>query len=216
MKLTNPSAGTVGRLTTCALTVFLLLSGSPLRAGAEEMHPIPVVAPGPAVSAPVLPAPATQPGYPAPGYVPQPYAPGHVPPDSHRGQPFLFGPPTYRSPGLAVALSLQPLPIDLGNLYAENLGWGVAYTAVEVALLAPMMWMTGQHMDHGNGDDRRWTGMESGMMVGFISGYVVVKLMAGLHAGYAARSFNQTFEGRGMAVVVPTAGGALLTWTKTL
>ena len=56
----------------------------------------------------------------------------------------------YRSPGLAVALSLQPLPIDFGNFYAENLGWGVFYTAVEVSLLAPRMWMTGSHMATGS------------------------------------------------------------------
>lgn len=193
MEPTNASLGTIGRLMIGALTVFLLLFGSPLNAGAEERQSVPAAAPGP-----------------------QPYAAGHVTPDSHQRQPFLFGPSTYRSPGLAVALSLQPLPIDIGNLYAENLGWGIAYTAVEVALLAPMMWMTGQHMNHGNGDDRHWSGMESGMMVGFISGYVAVKLVAGLHAGYAARAFNRAFEDRGMAIVVPTAGGAFLTWTKTL
>jgi len=35
----------------------------------------------------------------------------------------LFGDVRYRSPGVAVALSLTPVPVDFGNLYAENVGW---------------------------------------------------------------------------------------------
>ena len=33
----------------------------------------------------------------------------------------------------------KPVPVDFGNFYAENLGWGIAYTAIELSLMAPMM-----------------------------------------------------------------------------
>jgi hypothetical protein len=128
---------------------------------------------------------------------------------------FPFGEARYRSPGLAVALSLQPLPIDFGNLYAENIGWGMAYTAIEVSLMAPMMWMTGEHMNHGTADNRTWSGRETGAMVGLVSAYVVVKLLAGLHAGYASRAFTRAYEPPTMGFVAPVPGGALLAWSRT-
>ena len=166
--------------------------------------PLPPSTPQPAAPS-LAPAPATPPAgfVPAPSYAPPPPAP-------------LFGDRQYRSPGLAVALSLQPLPIDFGNLYAENLGWGIAYSAVEVALLAPMMWMTGQHMNHGSNDDRGWSGMETGAMMGMGSTYVVVKLVSGLHAAHAARTFNREGGFSSTAAVLPTVGGAMFAWTGRL
>jgi hypothetical protein len=166
------------------------------------------------VAADVSPLPAPSPAPPA-GIVPPPldltplgyYAP---PPP-----PFPFSERYHRSPGLAVALSLQPLPVDFGNLYAENIGWGVAYTAIEVSLMAPMMWMTGSHM-RGAGDHGSWSDREQGAMVGLVTGYVLVKLVAGLHAGHAARGFNLMYERRATALVAPTAGGALLVWSARL
>lgn len=182
-----------------ALLVGAALAAAPGVAAAAEGSPLAL--PSPAAAAP--PAPSA-PFAAAPSYGPPP-TPGSLLGDRH-----------YRSPGLAVALSLQPLPIDFGNLYAENLGWGIAYTAAEVALLAPMMWMTGTHMNHGGGADRSWSGMETGAMVGLVSGYVVVKLVSGLHAGYAARIFNQGRDTSTTASVLPTSRGALLAWSGKL
>jgi hypothetical protein len=141
---------------------------------------------------------------PPPAPPPPPY--GAPPVYEH---PFLFGDSTYRSPGLAVALSLTPVPVDFGNLYAENLGWGVAYTAVEVSLMAPMMWLGGTHMDH-MGDSRRWSDGERGAMVALVGSYVAVKLVAGVHAGYAAGRFNRRYEPRPIIGVLPVRGGAAL------
>jgi hypothetical protein len=121
----------------------------------------------------------------------------------------------YRSPGLAVALSLTPLPVDFGNLYAENLGWGIAYTAVELSLVAPMMWFVGGHMDHGRNDTRDWSDGERNGMIALISGYVVVKLAAGIHAGYAARDFNRAGADVARAAVLPRRGGALVQYDMT-
>lgn len=101
----------------------------------------------------------------------------------------------YRSPGLAVALSLTPLPVDFGNLYAENLAWGVAYTGLELALMIPMMVLVGSHMDHGGNADQRWSSGEQVAAVSLVSVYVLVKLVAGLQAGAAARSFNADARG---------------------
>ena len=171
---------------------------------APSTSPLPPSTPQPAAPS-LAPAPATPPA----GFVP---APSYAPP---RPAP-LFGDRQYRSPGLAVALSLQPLPIDFGNLYAENLGWGIAYSAVEVALLAPMMWMTGQHMNHGSNDDRGWSGMETGAMMGMGSTYIVVKLVSGLHAAHAARTFNWGGGFTSTAAVLPTVGGAMFAWTGRL
>lgn len=174
-----------------------LLAVLSLPAAAQDIAPPLAAAPSPAMRAPPL-AAAPSPAMPAP------------PPA------YVFGDPRYRSPGLAVVLSLQPLPVDLGNFYAENLGWGVAYTAIEVSLLAPMMWMTGEHMNHGMGDDRTWSGRETGTMMGLVSGYIVVKVIAGVHAGFAAQAFDRSYESRTTALIAPARGGALLTWSGSL
>jgi len=186
------------------LAIAGLIALGPLRARAQDP-----VAPGatPISSAPATPALVEPP----PSYAAVAPDPGHhVYGASNHA---LFGDDRYRSPGLAVALSLQPLPIDFGNLYAENLSWGVAYTAIEVSLMAPMMWVAGQHMGHGTSGDRDWSGAERGAMVGLVSGYVAVKLVAGLHAGYGARAFNRRYEPRTTAFVTPSPGGALLSWS---
>lgn len=223
---------------TAAAAAFIFTVG-PGFARAQDGQPAPAAPESAAPQQPTSPAQPTvvppgypPPGYPPPGNPPSGYpAPGSPPPGyaygphqammgtgydgPHHNHHFLFGDSEYRSPGLAVALSLQPLPIDLGSLYAEDIGWGVAYTAIEVSLMAPMMWLGGSHMDHGATDDRRWSDREKGAMVGLVSGYVVVKLVSGLHAGYAARAFNGAYEPRPVAFVLPTAGGALLGWGKT-
>ncbi len=186
-----------------------LLAALSASATAQDGTPPVIAAPSP----PAMPAPpviaAPSPAMPAPPFATAP-SPAMPPPV------YVFGEPHYRSPGLAVALSLQPLPIDLGNFYAENLGWGVAYTAIEVSLLAPMMWMTGEHMNHGMGDDRTWSGRETGTMMGLVSGYIVVKVISGLHAGYAAQAFDRFYEPRTTALIAPVRGGALLTWAGGL
>ena len=132
--------------------------------------------------------------------------------DSRRAAQFRFDGATYRSPGLAVALSLQPLPIDFGNFYAENLGWGIACTAVEVSLMMPMMWFVGRHMDHNEVGDSSWSSGERTGMVGLMAGYVLVKLIAALNAGHTAQELNRRSAPRWSALIVPAAGGAVPTW----
>jgi hypothetical protein len=182
----------ISRMATAALMAATLL-GSATSVAAE---------PAPPLSAPPLPAPQ---GLPAPQVL--------VVPD--HGHHSLLGDSTYRSPGLAVVLSLTPVPIDFGNFYAENLGWGIAYTALEVSLMAPMMWLAGNHMDHQRFDERRWSDGERAAMIGLVTGYVAVKMVAGLHAGYAAREFNRRAAPQTTAFVLPTNHGAELVWRRT-
>jgi hypothetical protein len=124
-----------------------------------------------------------------------------------------LGGPRYRSPGLAVALSLTPLPVDFGSLYAENIAWGAAYTAAEVGLMTPMMWLAGEHMHHGNGEDT-WSTAERDWAIGLVSAYVLVKAVSGIHAGYAAADFNTAHDRAAFSIPLPSVavapGGAVV------
>lgn len=117
----------------------------------------------------------------------------------------------YRNPGLAAGLSLTPVPVDFGNLYAGNIGWGIAYTALEVGLMAPMAFIVG---DHGMGMGYRgtanpWTSTDRNWMIGLVSTYVVVKLVSGVHAAHAADVFNREQQSHFSAAIVPAAGGGM-------
>lgn len=123
---------------------------------------------------------------------------------AHHG---MFVDAPYRSPGLAAVLSLTPVPVDFGNLYAENVGWGIVYTAAELSLTTPMMWLMGGHMGHANDAPRSWSAGERNGMIAFMSSYMVVKLAAAIHAGYAAADFNRGADAA--ATVVPLKSGAM-------
>ncbi|MEK6606860.1 MAG: hypothetical protein AABZ30_04290 [Myxococcota bacterium] len=100
-----------------------------------------------------------------------------------------------RSPGLAALLSLTPVPIDFGNFYAENWGWGVGYTVGEIALFAPMMALAmgdgWGHHDRLDGTDDEWTRSERIAFYSLLGGYVVVKSVAAIHAARAAEAYNR-------------------------
>lgn len=98
----------------------------------------------------------------------------------------------YRSPGVAAALSLTPLPVDFGNFYAENIAGGIAYTSGELLLGGTMMWMGSSHMCwHDERGCGGWSTTESWTMVGLVTAYVAVKIVAGVQAASAAEAFNQ-------------------------
>ena len=125
-----------------------------------------------------------------------------------------WGAVRYRSPGLAFALSLTPMPIDFGNLYAENIGWGITYTSVELAVGSGIVWIGADHMCHGNSCEE-WSDGERTGMIALISGYIVVKLAAGTHASFAAQSFNEEHRSIAAPLVMPTTSGAVLGWQGT-
>ena len=133
-----------------------------------------------------------------------------MPMGHHSGHGWFSGSGSgYRSPGLAAALSLTPVPVDFGNLYAENLGWGIAYTSVELSLATAMMLVGGSHMGMGHGDGNAWSDRDRNVVIGLVAGYVVTKLAAAVHASYAARDFNEA-RSKGYVSASTIRGGAQL------
>lgn len=120
---------------------------------------------------------------------------------------------TYRSPGLAAALSLNPLPIDFGNFYAENVGWGVAYTGAQVGLAGGMMWIGGAHACHGGRDCGDWSDLDRGLMIGLAGGYLAIKVVAALHAASAAGDFNASHQTASFWLS-PAPGGLVLGFAR--
>ncbi len=117
----------------------------------------------------------------------------------------------HHSPGLAAALSLNPFPLDLGNFYAENVGWGVVYTTVEAGLAGGMMWMGGAHGCHDGDDCGDWSDRELGLVVGLGAGYVLTKVVAALHAASAVHDMDQGAAPSG-AWLAPAEGGVAFGW----
>lgn len=116
----------------------------------------------------------------------------------------------YRSPGLSAALSLTPMPIDFGNFYAENTGWALAYTTLELGLMTPMVFIAGGHGGMGySGNTNVWSNEDRNWMIGLVSSYVAVKLVSAYHASRAAESFNHADQPRLSAVIVPAPGGGM-------
>lgn len=126
----------------------------------------------------------------------------------------LVGDARYRSPGMAAALSLTPVPVDFGNFYAENVGWGIAYTSGQLALGGAMMWIGAGHMCHGGSGNgcSSWSDTERNSMVGLVAGYVALKVVAAVHASEAAEDFNRVHAS---PVVTPTNGGVMFGWTAS-
>lgn len=120
----------------------------------------------------------------------------------------------YRSPGLAAALSLTPMPVDFGNFYAENPEMGILWTAAETGLMAAAMWSAwdgdGGMMGHGtdrDGTRDRWTAADRDRTAALAAGYVGVKLIAALQASRSAQAHNERIA-RVQAGIAPTDGGA--------
>lgn len=121
----------------------------------------------------------------------------------------LSAAPAYRNPGLAAGLSLTPMPVDFGNLYAGNVGWGIAYTSLELGLMAPMLFIASNHGMGHYGSANPWTSSDRTWMIGLVSGYVVVKVVSALHAAHAAEVFNRGQQARFSAGIVPSVGGGV-------
>ena len=71
----------------------------------------------------------------------------------------------------------------------------------------PAMWLVGGHMSHGRDATRSWSAGERNDMIALMTGYLAVKLVAGVHAGYAAADFNRSAVSA--ASLVPLHRGAL-------
>jgi hypothetical protein len=109
-----------------------------------------------------------------------------------------------KDPAIAALLSIQPLPVDLGNFYIGNWERGILYTTAELILFVPAAvllernsWSWGMH-NHSNyySSDYRssWTSTERTQFYYLLAGYVVVKIISAFDAGYSAEQYNQNIS----------------------
>ena len=109
-----------------------------------------------------------------------------------------------KDPSTAALLSIQPLPVDLGNFYTGNWGRGILYTTAELALFIPAAvllgrngWSWGMH-NYSNyyGTDYRpsWTTTERNQFYYLLAGYIVVKIISAFDAGYSAERYNENIS----------------------
>lgn len=109
-----------------------------------------------------------------------------------------------KDPAIAALLSIQPLPVDLGNFYIGNWERGILYTTAELILFVPAAvllgrnsWSWGMH-NHSNyysSDNRSsWTSTEQTQFYYLLAGYIIVKLITAFDAGYSAERYNQNIS----------------------
>lgn len=104
-----------------------------------------------------------------------------------------------KNPAVAAVLSLQPLPVALGQFYVGDWEKGILYTTAEVALFVPAMVLLSENSSWGhrwyyNYDDRyrsTWTQAERERFYYFLGGYVLVKVVSAFDAGYSAQRHNK-------------------------
>ncbi|MDO8548900.1 MAG: hypothetical protein Q7S39_01950 [Ignavibacteria bacterium] len=109
-----------------------------------------------------------------------------------------------KDPATAALLSIQPLPVDLGNFYVGNWERGILYTTAELILFIPAAVLLGRNglswgmHNYSNyyGSDYRpsWTTTERTQFYYLLAGYVVVKIISAFDAGYSAERYNQNIS----------------------
>lgn len=108
-----------------------------------------------------------------------------------------------KSPATAALLSIQPLPIDLGNFYSGNWERGILYTTAELALFIPAAnllgrngWGFGMHNNPYDNYSNKptWTNQERNQFYYFLTGYIVIKLIAAFDAGYSTEAMNHNLS----------------------
>lgn len=109
-----------------------------------------------------------------------------------------------KDPATAALLSIQPLPVDLGNFYIGNWERGILYTTAELilfihaaVLLGRNGWSGGMHnySNYYDSDYRpSWTTTERTQFYYLVAGYVVVKIISAFDAGYSAELYNQNIS----------------------
>lgn len=108
-----------------------------------------------------------------------------------------------KEPAIAAALSLQPLPIDLGSFYAGNWKRGILYSAAEIVLFVPAMVLISENSNrrgYHNYDQyyysdayrRTWTQAERERLYYLLGGYALIKIISAFDAGYSVERQNFT------------------------
>ena len=94
-----------------------------------------------------------------------------------------------KSPGVAALLSLQPMPVDLGNFYLNNWKKGILYTTLELGMFIPGMALLGDHemgfSDRSDGHSS-WNDSERITFYSLLAAYIAVKVISAYDAGSTA------------------------------
>ncbi len=99
------------------------------------------------------------------------------------------------SPGVAAGLSIQPLPIALGQFYTGDWQRGIIYTSLEVAITIPGIILLSGRWHHSWEDERdEWTDSEKREFLYLLSGYFLIKTISAFDAGYSAERHNAKFH----------------------
>jgi hypothetical protein len=127
-----------------------------------------------------------------------------------------------KSPAVAAALSLQPLPVALGQFYVGDWEKGILFTTAQVALFVPAMVLLSENSSWGHrwyyDTDpyrRSWTTAERERFYYFIGGYVIVKIISAFDAGYSAERqnqhvslhYNEQTRSINLSLAMPLSGG---------
>ena len=90
-----------------------------------------------------------------------------------------------KNPSVAALLSLQPMPLALGNFYADDWEKSILYTTVEVGLAIPGIILLsdryGDHFHDGGAQDG-WTDTERVWFISLVTGYVLTKVLSAYDA----------------------------------
>ena len=122
-----------------------------------------------------------------------------------------------RSPGLAALLSLQPMPVAIGNFYADDWEKGILYTSLELSLFIPAMGLLGgRHMMGGynynhyhDESDHEWSDNDRTLFYSLLAGYVAVKVISAFDAGHSVERYLQEQKEVSMNIVPKFDGLAL-------
>ncbi len=102
-----------------------------------------------------------------------------------------------KNPSVAALLSLQPMPVALGNFYTNDWEKGILYTTLEVGMFIPsMILLSDRHFDHfHNGHEgESWTDTERTWFISLVTGYVVLKVISAFDAAYSAERYIRRGE----------------------
>jgi len=119
-----------------------------------------------------------------------------------------------KNPGVAALLSLQPVPVALGNFYMDDWEKGILYTTLEVGMFIPgMILLSDRYSDHFHGGYARssWTDTERTWFISLAAGYVALKVISAFDAAYSAERYIRRAQRVSLEVSPKMDGWALKT-----
>lgn len=111
------------------------------------------------------------------------------------GHGFLQSESGKLNPGVAAGLSIQPMPVALGQFYTGDWQRGIIYTSLEVAIAIPgMILLSGRGHHTLENEQNEWTDSEKREFIYLLSGYFLIKTISAFDAGYSAERHNEKLQ----------------------